>query len=341
MDKKVIGFGDIMLRLGTHQYQRFVQARNFEAIYTGAEANVCVSLKNFGIDSFIVSKVPANEMGQAAINYIRSFGVNTDYVIRGGKRLGLFYLETGYSQRPSKIIYDRAGSSITELKKEELEWMDIFNGKDWFHFTGITPALGENLVKITSEACGYARKSGLIISCDLNYRRKLWSPGKARNTMNKLLELVDVLICNEEDAEIIFGIKAEGVNVKSGRLDIEKYKDVASQLYKNFKLKYIAITLRESISATINNWAGLLYDGNKYYLSQDYKMHIVDRVGGGDSFAGGLIYGLLMRMEMQEAIEFAAAASCLKHSIHGDFNLVSLEEVKLLMQGDKSGRVQR
>lgn len=341
VNKKVIAFGEIMLRLGTNRYERFIQARNFEGLYTGAEANVCISLKNFGVDSFIVSKIPSNEIGQACINYIRSFGVNTDYIVRGGKRLGLFYLETGYSQRPSKIIYDRAGSSITELKEEELNWINILQGKDWFHFTGITPALADNVAEITREACKAAKKLGLTISCDLNYRKKLWSQEKARTTMTKLMEFVDVLVCNEEDAEMVFGIKARGVDVKSGQLNEEKYKEVAWQIYKKFNLKYVAITLRESISATINNWAALLYDGNKYYVSRHYEMHIVDRVGAGDSFAGGLIYGLITRMKMQDVIEFATAASCLKHSIHGDFNLVSLEEVEMLMKGDKSGRVQR
>ena len=341
INKKVIAFGDIMLRLGTYQHERFIQARNFDVLYTGAEANVCVSLANFGIDSFIVSKIPPNEIGQAAINYIRSFGVNTDYVVRGGKRLGLFYLETGYSQRPSKIIYDRAGSSITELKEEELNWINLLHGKNWFHFTGITPALGDNVAEITRKACNTAKNLGLTISCDLNYRQKLWSQTKARTTMSKLMEFVDVLICNEEDAEKVFGIKAQGADFKSGKLNGEKYKEVASQLYKIFNIKYVAITLRESISATINNWAGLLYDGDKYYTSQHYKMNIVDRVGGGDSFASGLIYGLITGMEMQGVIEFATAASCLKHSIHGDFNLVSSEEVEMLMKGDKSGRVQR
>jgi len=340
-NKRVVAFGEIMLRLGTHRYERFIQARNFEAVYTGAETNVCVSLVNFGVDSFIVSKIPSNEIGQAGINYIRSFGVNTDYIVRGGKRLGLFYLETGYSQRPSKVIYDRAGSAITELKEEELNWINIFQGKDWFHFSGITPALADNVAGITGKACNVAKKLGLTVSCDLNYRQKLWNQEKARTTMSKLMEFVDVLICNEEDAEMVFGIKAEGVDVKSGQLNAEKYKEVAWQLHKNFNLKCVAITLRESISATINNWAGLLYDGEKYYTSRHYKMHIVDRVGGGDSFAGGLIYGFITGMSMQDVIEFATAASCLKHSIHGDFNLVSLEEVEILVKGDKSGRVQR
>jgi len=340
-DKKVVAFGEIMMRLGTKRCERFVQAKEFDVLYTGAETNVCVSLANFGVGSSIVSKIPSNEIGQACINHVRSFGVNTDHILRSGSRLGLFYLETGASQRPSKVIYDRAGSAVTELKPGELEWGKIFKGKNWFHFTGITPALADNVADVTEEACITAKKLGLTISCDLNYRRKLWSREKAERVMTKLMEFVDVLVCNEEDAEMVFGIKAKGVDVTTGRLDVEGYKQVAQQLHKQFNFKYVAITLRESISATINNWSGLLYDGNRYYHSKRYEMYVVDRVGGGDSFTGGLIYGLITEMDTQDVIEFAAAASCLKHSIYGDFNLVSLEEVKTLMGGNVSGRVQR
>ncbi len=340
-DKKVVAFGEIMMRLGTQRYERLVQAKQFDVFYTGAETNVCVSLANFGVDSFVVSKIPSTEIGQACINYVRSFGVNTNHVVRGGQRLGLFYLETGASQRPSRVIYDRAGSAVTELKPGEVDWEKIFQAKNWFHFTGITPALADNVAEVTEEACVVAKKLGLTISCDLNYRKKLWSRKKAEQVMGRLMEFVDVLSCNEEDAEMVFGIKAEDVDVTTGRLNVEKYKDVASQLHKRFNIKYVAITLRESMSATINNWSGLLYDGDKCYHSRRYEMYVVDRVGGGDSFTGGLIYGLITGMDMQDVIEFAAAASCLKHSIHGDFNLASLEEVKTLMKGDASGRVQR
>jgi len=339
--KKVVGFGELLLRLNTRQFQRFSQAREFEAYYTGAEANTCVSLVNFGVEGYVVSKVPASDIGQACINFLKGHGLNTDYILRGGDRLGLFYLETGASQRPSKVIYDRANSAITTLKKGELDWKTILQGKDWLHFSGTAPALGPNMPEVVEEACQVARQMGVTVSCDLNYRKKLWSPDKAQRVMTGLMAYVDVLLCNEEDAEMVFGIKAEGIDVRSGRLEVEKYQDVARQLCERFGCKYVAITLRESLSATFNNWSGVLYDGARLYRSRSYNMYIVDRVGGGDSFGGGLIYGLLTGMPLQDVIEFAAAASCLKHSIPGDFNLASLEEVKALMQGDASGRVQR
>lgn len=340
-DIKVVFFGELLMRLGTKRYERFVQAREFEVGYTGAEANVAVSLTNYGLDTYIVSGVPDTEIGQACINYIRQFGVNTDYVKRLGKRLGTFYLETGASQRPSKVIYDRAGSSITELKLGDIDWDEIFQGKKWFHFSGTAPALADNVAEVTKEACASAKKLGLTVSCDLNFRRKLWTPEKAQVVMTELMKFVDVLIGNEEDADKVFGVRAKGVDVTKGKLDVEAYKDVARQLYEKFDLQYVATTLRESISAFDNNWSGLLYDGKEVYHSRQYHIHIVDRVGGGDSFSGGLIYGLLTSMTLQETVEFAAAASCLKHSIHGDFNLTSLNEVNILMRGDASGRVQR
>lgn len=339
--KKVVGFGELLLRLDTCRHQRFVQAREFEAFYTGAEANTCVSLANFGIEAFVVSKVPANDIGQACLNFLKGYGLNTDYVQRGGDRLGLFYLETGASQRPSKVIYDRANSAITTLKKGEIDWQTVLQDKDWFHFSGTAPALGETMPAVVTEACQAAKQMGLTVSCDLNYRKKLWSREKAQQVMTALMAYVDVLLCNEEDAEMVFGIKAEGVDVQSGSLDVAKYKNVARQLHQRFGCKYVAITLRESISATINNWSGMLYDGQELYHSRRYNMHVIDRVGGGDSFGGGLIYGLLAGLSMPDVVEFAAAASCLKHTIPGDFNLVSLEEVKTLMGGDASGRVQR
>lgn len=339
--KKVVGFGELLLRLDTCRHQRFVQAREFEVFYTGAEANTCVSLANFGLEAFIVSKVPPNDIGQACLNFLKGYGLNTDYVLRGGDRLGLFYLETGASQRPSKVIYDRANSAITTLKQGEIDWKTVFQDKDWFHFSGTAPALGETMPAVVAEACQIAKEMGVTVSCDLNYRQKLWSREKAQQVMTALMPYVNVLLCNEEDAEMVFGIKAEGVDVQSGSLDVAKYKDVARQLFQRFGCKYIAITLRESISATINNWSGMLYDGQELYHSRRYTMHVIDRVGGGDSFGGGLIYGLLAGLSMPEVVEFATAASCLKHSIPGDFNLVSLEEVKTLLAGDTSGRVQR
>lgn len=340
-DKKIVCWGELLMRLGTRRYERFVQAREFEVGYTGAEANVAVSLANYGLAAYVVSGVPDTEIGQACLNYIRQFGVNTDYVKRLGKRLGTFYLETGASQRPSKVIYDRAGSSITELKAGDIDWNMIFQGKDWFHFSGTAPALADNVAEVTREACVSAKKLGLTVSCDLNFRRKLWTPEKAQTVMTELMKFVDVLIGNEEDADKVFGVRAKGVDVTRSKLDVEAYKDVARQLYEKFNVKYVATTLRESISASDNNWSGLLYDGAEVYRSRQYHVHIVDRVGGGDSFSGGLIYGLLTGMTLQETVEFAAAASCLKHSIHGDFNLVSLNEITILTRGDSSGRVQR
>ncbi|MBC8447756.1 MAG: sugar kinase [Chloroflexi bacterium] len=339
--RKVVGFGELLLRLGTRQFQRFTQARAFEAYYTGAEANTCVSLVNFGMDAYVVSKVPAHDIGQACINFLKGHGLNTDYILRGGDRLGLFYLETGASQRASKVIYDRASSAFTTLKKGELDWKTILQGKDWFHFSGTAPALGPDMPEVVEEACQVAKQMGVTVSCDLNYRKKLWSPDKAGRVMTGLMAYVDVLLCNEEDAQMVFGIQAEGVDVRSGRLEAEKYQDVVRQLHRRFGCAHIAITLRESLSATFNNWSGVLYDGAQLYRSRSYSMYVVDRVGGGDSFGGGLIYGLLTGIPPQDVIEFAAAASCLKHSIPGDFNLASLEEVKALVAGDASGRVQR
>lgn len=338
---KVVGFGELLLRLGTRQYQRFTQAREFDAFYTGAEANTLVSLVNYGYEGYAVSKVPANDIGQACINYLKGHGLNTDYIVRGGDRLGLFYLETGASQRASKVIYDRANSAITTLKPGEIDWQTVLRGKDWLHFSGTAPALGGEMPAVVEEACLTARQMGVTVSCDLNYRKKLWSPEKAQRVMTGLMTCVDVLLCNEEDAEMVFGIKAEGVDVRSGRLEADRYRDVADQIVRRFGCKYVSITLRESLSATFNNWSGVLYDGKELYRSRSYSMYVVDRVGGGDAFGGGLIYGLLAGMPPQDVIEFAAAASCLKHSIPGDFNLASLDEVKALMGGDASGRVQR
>ncbi|MCE5307470.1 MAG: sugar kinase [Acidobacteriales bacterium] len=339
--KKAVFFGELLMRLATKRYERFVQSREFEVGYTGAEANAAVSLANFGLDAYVVSVVPDTEIGQACINYVRQFGVNTDYVLRRGPRLGTFYLETGASQRPSKVIYDRAGSSITQLSPGQVNWVEVFAGKHWFHWSGTAPALSDSMAAATFEACQAARKHGLTVSCDLNYRRKLWPPEKARRTMTELMQYVDVLIGNEEDSAIVLGVEAKGVDVAAGSLDAERYKEVAGELHRRFGFKYVATTLRESISASENGWSCLLSDGNQCYLSRKYRIWIVDRVGGGDSFSGGLIYGLLSGMSCQETVEFAAAASCLKHSIHGDFNHVSRAEVLALLGGSGSGRIQR
>ncbi len=339
--KRAVFFGELLMRLATKRYERFVQSREFEVGYTGAEANAAVSLANFGLDAYVVSVVPDTEIGQACINFVRQFGVNTDFVLRGGPRLGTFYLETGASQRPSKVIYDRAGSSITQLSPGQVNWDEVFAGKHWFHWSGTAPALSDAMAATTLEACQAARKHGLTVSCDLNYRRKLWSPDKARRTMTELMQYVDVLIGNEEDSAIVLGVEAKGVDVAKGSLDAERYKEVAGELHQRFGFKYVATTLRESISASENGWSCLLSDGSQCYLSRKYRIWIVDRVGGGDSFSGGLIYGLLSGMSCQETVEFAAAASCLKHSIHGDFNHVSRDEVLALIGGSGSGRIQR
>lgn len=341
MSKKVITFGEIMLRLAPEGYYRFVQAESYGATYGGGEANVAVSLANYGLNAGFVTKLPAHEIGQAGINSLRRFGVDTSHIVRGGNRVGIYFLEKGASQRPSKVIYDRAGSSIATAKPEDFDWNSIFEGAEWFHFTGITPALGDNVAAICLDACKAAKEKGITISCDLNYRNKLWSKEKAGQVMGELCQYVDVCISNEEDASDVFGIKAAGTDVTAGQVNHEGYRDVAKQLTDRFGFRKVAITLRTSISANDNKWAAMLYDGNECYFSKQYTMHIVDRVGGGDSFGGGLIYACLQDMESQDIIEFAVAASCLKHSIEGDFNQVSVDEVKKLAGGDASGRVQR
>ena len=338
---RVITFGEIMLRLNPEGYQRFVQAEKFEASYAGGEANVAVSLANYGIDAAFVSKVPAHEIGQCAVNALRRYGVDTSLMIRGGLRLGLYYVEKGASQRPSKVIYDRADSAISLSKPEEYDWDAIFEGADWFHWTGITPALGGDLPRICLEACQAAKKRGVKISCDLNYRKKLWTTEEAGKVMGELMPYVDVCIANEEDAKDVFGIEAEGTDITAGKLNHEGYISVARQLSERFGCEKVAITLRGSISANDNDWAAMLYTDGQAYFSPTYRVHIVDRVGGGDSFGGGLIYSLLNKKTPQESINFAVAASCLKHSIEHDFNLVSVQEVESLAKGNASGRVQR
>ncbi|SFR63240.1 sugar kinase [Anaeromicropila populeti] len=341
MSKKVITFGEIMLRLAPEGYFRFVQAETYGATFGGGEANVAVSLANYGMDAKFVTKLPKHEIGQAAVNSLRRYGVDTSFIARGGDRVGIYYLEKGASQRPSKVIYDRAGSSIAAASTADFNWDEIFQGVDWFHFTGITPALGDNVTEICLEACKAAKEKGITISCDLNYRNKLWSKEKAKEVMTELCQYVDVCIANEEDASDVFGIKASDTDVTSGKVNHEGYKEVAKKLADQFGFQKVAITLRGSISANDNNWAAMLYVDGEYYFSKSYLMHIVDRVGGGDSFGGGLIYASLNDFAPQDTIEFAVAASCLKHSIEGDFNQVSVDEVLKLAGGDASGRVQR
>ena len=341
MAKKIITFGEIMLRLAPEGYQRFVQSDTFGATFGGGEANVSVSLANYGFDSYFVSRLPSHEIGQAGVNALRKYGVNTSFIARGGDRVGIYYLEKGASQRASKVIYDRAHSALATAVSSDFNWEEIFDDASWFHFTGITPALNDTIADICLMACEAAKKSGAVISCDLNYRNKLWSKEKAGQVMDKLCQYVDVCIANEEDAADVFGIHAADTDVTAGTVSREGYKDVATQLIDRFGFSKVAITLRESISANDNNWSAMLYDGNDYYFSKKYSMHIVDRVGGGDSFGGGLIAASLNGYAPQETIEFAVAASCLKHSIEGDFNLVSIDEVLKLAGGDGSGRVQR
>ena len=338
MAKKVVTFGEIMLRLAPEGYYRFVQAASYGATYGGGEANVAISLANYGMDASFVTKLPAHEIGQAGVNSLRQFGVDTSKIVRGGDRVGIYFLEKGASQRPSKVIYDRAGSAIATTA--DFNWDEIFEGADWFHFTGITPALGDNVAEICLEACKAAKAKGITVSCDLNYRNKLWSKEKAGQVMGELCKYVDVCISNEEDANDVFGIKSEGTEVTAGELNKAGYKEVAQKLTDRFGFKKVAITLRTSISANDNKWAAMLYENGESYFSKEYLMHIVDRVGGGDSF-GGLIYACLNDYAPQDTIEFAVAASCLKHSIEGDFNQVSVSEVQKLAGGDASGRVQR
>ena len=339
--KRIITFGEIMLRLNPEGALRFVQADKFEASYAGGEANVAVSLANYGMDAAFVSKVPAHAIGQCAVNALRHFGVDTKFMVRGGDRLGAYYVEKGASQRPSKVIYDRAYSAISLAEPSDFDWDAIFEGADWFHWTGITPALGGNLPQICLEACKAAKARGVKISCDLNYRNKLWSREKACEVMSQLVPYVDVLIANEEDAKDVFGIEAANTDINSGKLDHKGYISVAEQIVERFGCSTVAITLRSSISADDNDWAAMLYQNGEAYFSPSYRIHIVDRVGGGDSFGGGLIYSQLVGKDPQQTINFAVAASCLKHTICHDFNLVTVDEVESLAKGNASGRVQR
>jgi 2-dehydro-3-deoxygluconokinase len=338
---KVVCFGEIMLRLAPPGYARFTQASSFDAVYVGGEANVSISLANFGVDAAYVTKLPDNPIGQSALNELRRYGVFTGHVVRGGERLGIYFIEKGASQRPSKVVYDRKYSSIAQASAADFNWDAIFEGAQWFHFTGITPALGDNVAGITLEACRIAKEKGLTISCDLNFRKNLWSSERAGTVMGGLMKYVDICIANEEDAEKVFGIKATNTDITGGSLSHEGYRSVAVELKKRFGFKKVAITLRGSISASDNNWAAMLYDGEEFFFSKNYPVHIVDRVGGGDSFGAGLIYGLINGYSSRDTIEFAVAASCLKHSIEGDSNHVTVSEVKALMGGDGSGRVQR
>lgn len=346
--KKVVTFGELMLRLMPEGHHRFVQVNNFNAEFGGAEANVAVSLAQFGFDSNYVTRLPENEIGQSALNSIRRFGVNTDFVARGGDRLGIYFLEKGASQRGSFCIYDRKNSAFAESSDTDYDFKKIFSGAEWFHITGVTPALSKKTADLTLKACALAKKMGLTVSCDLNYRSKLWTKAQAKKTMTEIAKYVDVCIANEEDALNVFGIKTQKTNVDSGIIDRDAFVKTAETLSKKFGFKKVAITLRQSINADNNNWSALLYDGKTAVFSRVYSIHIVERVGSGDAFAAGLIAALIRQKEnnpefktSEQVVEFASAASCLKHSIEGDFNCVSEEEVLNLVHSDGTGRVIR
>jgi len=339
-----VTFGEIMLRLKPPEFLRFTQASSFEATYGGGEANVAVSLANFGVDARFVTALPDNDIGQACENYVRQFGVDTSHIVRQGNRLGIYFLEAGAVQRPSKVVYDRANSAVSEVQPGDIDWKAAFDGADWFHWTGITPAISEGAANVCLEAAKAAKDMGLTVSCDLNFRKKLWKWGKsAGEVMPDLVSLTDVAIGNEEDAEKVFGISAEGIDVEAGEVDATLYQSVATQLMERFpNLQKVAITLRESISASNNGWSAVLYDGETLFVGPQYEIvPIVDRVGGGDSFAAGLIYSLLSGKSDQEALDFAVTASCLKHTITGDFNMVSVADVEGVLKSGGGGRVQR
>lgn len=342
--KKVVTFGELMLRLAPPGYERFSQCTTLGATYGGGEANVAVSLANYGLDAAFVTKLPKHDIGQSAVNSLRRYGVDTSKIVRGGDRVGIYYLEKGSNQRASKVIYDRAFSAIATAQDSDFDWDAIFEGVEWFHFTGITPALGAGVAEICLTALKAAKAKGITVSCDLNYRKNLWTREQAKETMSKLITYVDVCIANEEDAADVFGITSAGTDVTSGHLNHDGYVSVAKQMVENFGLKHVAITLRESHSANYNSWSAMLYDAQSAsaYFSKKYEItNIVDRVGGGDSFGGGLIYSFLSGFSKEDSLEFAVAASCLKHTVEGDFNLVSVQEVSALLGGDGSGRVQR
>jgi 2-dehydro-3-deoxygluconokinase len=341
---RVITFGEIMLRLCPPDHQRFRQAREFDVTFGGGESNVAVSLAQFGFDVHYVTRLPANDIGDACENFLRQYGVGTRHILRGGERLGIYFLEHGAAQRGSQVIYDRAGSSLAAIQPGMVDWNSVFEGADWFHWTGITPAISAGAAAVCLEGVRAARQLGITISCDLNYRAKLWKWGKtAGEVMQELVKLCDVVVGNEEDAAMVFGIHAPDSDVTSGTLDAEKYRVVCQELSSRFpNLRQIAVTLRGSLSASHNTWSALLWDQGEMYFSPTYDItHIVDRVGGGDSFVAGFIYALNTYGNAQRALDFAVAASTLKHTIYGDINLVTVSEVEKLMQGDASGRVSR
>ena len=340
--KKIVGFGDMLVSFAPAGYLRFIQAESMELNYTGAEANVLVSLAGFGMKTEFVTRLPQNAIADCVVACMRKYNVGTEKIVYGGDRIGVIYTERGASQRPSKVVYDRKYTSIATSVPEDYNWDEIFDENvGWFHFTGITAALSDSTAKVCLAACKAAKAKGITVSCDLNYRKNLWTEEKARSVMEDLVTYVDVLVANEEDADKVLGIRAADTDVTAGKLSREGYKDVARQICEKYGVKKIGITLRKSLSASDNLWSAMLYNGENCYFSREYSIHIVNRVGGGDSFTAGLIYGLSNGYDDQKAVEFAVAASCLKHSIEHDFNLVSVAEVESLASGNASGRVQR
>ena len=336
---RVLSFGELLLRLNSPSYEKLFQSNMLVSSFCGSEANVAVSLSNFGLDSIFVTKLPNNDVGKAAMHSLDYFKVDTSKIVFGQGRMGLFYLERGASQRPSKVIYDRSDSAFSISNGDEFNWEEIFDGVDWFHWSGINPALSDNVFKMIFDACCVAKKRGIVISCDLNYRNKLWTPSQAQLKMKQLMKYVDVCIANEEDAQLSLGINADSQIPADLKQDF--YRIISDTIIKEYGCKYVAFSLRDSYNATINGWSAVLFDDKNAYTSKKYDIQLVDRVGGGDSFAAGLIYGLLTKMKPQEAIEFATASSCLKQTIEGDFNRVSVDDVKNLLQTSGSGRIQR
>ncbi len=338
---KMAGFGDMLLRLNPIGYLRFIQANSFDVHYTGAEANVCVALSQYGVDTCFITKLPDNDIARCAAANLRKYGVDTSGIVWGGERIGIIYVEKGASQRASRVIYDRKHTAFSRAKRQDFCWDTLLEDTDFFHFTGITAALSENMPDILEDALENAKVKNIMVSCDLNYRNNLWSQQKAKRVMEKLIEYADVLIANEEDADKVLGIRAENTDVNAGRVNYEGYTDVAQKICTRYGIRNVAISMRKSISASDNEWSGLLYSSGKGYFSKKYGIHIVDRIGGGDSFAAGIIFGLGMKWDCQRIIEFAVAASCLKQTIELDYNLAAIREIEALVNGDGSGRVQR
>lgn len=339
---KIVTVGEIMMRLQPSGYKRFMQADSFDIVFGGGEANVAVSLAQFGEDVAFVTKLPRNAIADKCVKELKGWGVDVSKIVRGGDRMGIYFCEKGCSQRGSNVIYDRAGSAIAKIGENDLDISAVLDGAEWLHWTGITPAISDAMAEVTEKILIEAKRRNITVSCDLNYRKKLWSREKANAVMSKLVKYVDVLISNEEDCKDVFSIEAENTDINSGVISQKGYEGIGKRLMEKFpNIRYVAFTLRESVSASCNGWSAMLIDGKNVYKSKKYTIDIVDRVGGGDSFGAGLIYGLKNKLGEQNAIEFAVAASCIKHTVEGDFNIASVDEVNKLAGGDGSGRVQR